>query len=139
MDVRSCINFMLSSSQNTVFKYFSKRLSEYNITPAQYGVLNCLWQYGDISPSKIREILILEPSSVSGVLDRMQKNGLIERHIDQNNQRAIVVTLTEKSKAMKDGVQAIVKEMNDKFLAPFTEEEKAILQKMLLTIIDMND
>lgn len=137
MEVRNCINFLLSSSQNTVFKYFAKRLSEYGITPSQYGVLNCLWQYGDISPSKIRELLNLEASSVSGVLDRMQKNELIERHIDQNNQRAIIVSLTEKSMAIKDGVETVVSEMNNKFLEPFSDEERKILKKTLFTIIDM--
>lgn len=137
MEVRNCINFLLSSSQNTVFKYFSKRLSEYGITPAQYGVLNCLWQYGNISPSKIREILNLEASSVSGILDRMQKSELIERHIDQTNQRAIIVSPTNKSMAIKDGVEAIVDEMNHKFLEPFSDEERALLKKMLITIIDI--
>lgn len=137
MEVRNCINFLLSSSQNAVFKYFAKRLSEYGITPSQYGVLNCLWQYGDISPSRIREILILEAPSVSGILDRMQKNGLIERHIDQNNQRAIIVCVTEKSMAIKDGVETVVSEMNNKFLEPFSDEERKILKKALLTIIDI--
>lgn len=138
MDVRNCINFLLSSSQNTVFKYFSKQLSEYGITPSQYGVLNCLWQYGDISPSRIREILNLEASSVSGILDRMQKNELIKRHIDQNNQRAIIVSPTEKSMAIKGGVEKIVDEMNQKFLDSFSEEEKTLLKKMLSTIMDMD-
>ncbi len=139
MDVRNCINFLLSSSQNTVFKYFSKRLSEYGITPSQYGVLNCLWQYGDISPSKIREILNLEASSVSGILDRMQKNELIERRIDQNNQRAIIVSPTEKSMSIKDNVETIVNEMNQKFLDPFSDEERNLLKKMLFTIIEMDN
>ncbi|MBN2794587.1 MAG: MarR family transcriptional regulator [Clostridia bacterium] len=137
MEVRNCINFLLSSSQNAVFKYFSKRLSEYGITPSQYGVLNCLWEYGDISPSKIREILKLEASSVSGILDRMQKNELIERHIDQNNQRAIVVSQTKKSMAIKNDVEVIVSEMNKKFLEPFSDEEIKIIKKVLLTISDM--
>lgn len=137
MEVRDCINFLLSSSQNTVFKYFSKKLSEYGITPSQYGVLNCLWHYGELSPSKIREILILEPSSVSGILDKMQKNGLIERHIDKNNQRSIIVSTTEKSMSIKDNVEAIVREMNNKFLESLSDEERTILKKSLLKIIDI--
>lgn len=137
MEVRNCINFLLSSSQNTVFKYFSKKLSEYGITPAQYSVLNCLWQYGDISPSRIRELLSLEASSVSGILDRMQKNNLIERHIDQNNQRAIIVSLTKKSMAIKDGVETVVNEMNHKFLESLSDKEKDILKNALFKIIDM--
>ncbi|MBN2898346.1 MAG: MarR family transcriptional regulator [Clostridia bacterium] len=137
MEVRECINFLLSVSQNVVFKYFSKRLSEYGVTPSQYGVLNCLWQYGDLSPSRISEILSLEASSVSGLLDRMQKSGLIDRHIDQTNRRIIIVSPTEKSMAVKDGVEAVVKEMNDKFLEPFSDEERKALRKALLTIINI--
>ncbi|WP_430886139.1 MarR family winged helix-turn-helix transcriptional regulator [Fusibacter sp. JL216-2] len=137
MEVRECINFLLGASQNVVFKYFSKRLSEYGVTPSQYGVLNCLWQYGDLSPSRIREILSLEASSVSGLLDRMQKGGLIDRHIDPNNRRLIIVSPTEKSMEVKDGVEAVVKEMNDKFLQPFSDEERIILKNALLKIIDM--
>ncbi len=137
MEVRECINFLLGASQNVVFKYFSKRLSEYGVTPSQYGVLNCLWQYGDLSPSRIREILSLEASSVSGLLDRMQKSGLIDRHIDQNNRRLIIVSPTEKSMEIKDGVESVVREMNDKFLEPFSDEEKLVLKKALLTIIEI--
>lgn len=138
MDVRECINFLLSTSQNKVFKYFSRQLSQFDITPSQYGVLNCLWEYGDLSPSKIREILVLEPSSISGTLDRMQKNELIERHIDPDNRRNIIVSPTEKSMLMKDSVENIVKDMNKKFFAPFTAEEQRILKKMLLQIIEVD-
>jgi len=137
MEVRECINFLLGASQNVVFKYFAKRLSEYGITPSQYGVLNCLWQYGDLSPSRIREILSLEASSVSGLLDRMQKSGLIDRHIDENNRRIIIVSPTEKSMEVKDGVEAVVRDMNNKFLEPFSDEERTILKKALSTIIDI--
>lgn len=137
MEVRECINFLLGASQNVVFKYFAKQLSEYGVTPSQYGVLNCLWQYGDLSPSRIRELLSLEASSVSGILDRMQKSGLINRHIDENNRRIIIVSPTEKSMKVKDDVETVVREMNNKFLEPFSEEERIKLKKALLTIIDI--
>lgn len=135
MDVRDCINFLLSASQNKVFKYFSNRLSEYGITPAQYGVLNCLWQYGDLSPSRIREILILEASSISGILDRMQKSDLIERRIDPNNRRAIIVSPTKKAMSLKDDVEVIVDDMNEKFLSPFTTKEQELLKKRYVKLL----
>ncbi len=138
MEVRECINFLLGASQNVVFKYFAQELSEYGVTPAQYGVLNCLWQYGDLSPSKIRELLILEASSVSGILDRMQKNDLIDRQIDPNNRRAIIVSPTEKSMGVKEGVEAVVQNMNSKYLEPFSEEERKVLKKALLKIIEID-
>ncbi|EUU44620.1 hypothetical protein O337_02733, partial [Staphylococcus aureus M0161] len=42
MELDNCINYLLSTSQNRVFKHFKSLLSPYNITPAEYGVLNCL-------------------------------------------------------------------------------------------------
>ena len=65
--------FLLSVSQNKVFKYFSKLLEEYGLTPAQYGVLNCLWREGQLSPKQIGELVYLEAPTVSGILDKMQK------------------------------------------------------------------
>lgn len=138
MEVTSCINFLLGAAQNKVFKYFSKRLSEFGITPSQYGVLSCLWENGDLTPSQIREILILEASSVSGILDRMQKNELIDRHIDPNNRRAIIVSPTEKSNKIRKDIEIIVQEMNDKFLSPFKANEKDILLNALSQLIKLD-
>ena len=35
MEIRNCINFILSNTQNSVFSYFKKRLQEFDITPSQ--------------------------------------------------------------------------------------------------------
>lgn len=136
MEINMCINFLLSASQNVVFKYFSEELAIHGITPAQYGVLNCLWQHGELKPTDIRERLKLKASSVSGILDKMQKDDLIDRAIDPSNRRAIIVTATEKAMLMQPAIEKIVEKMNEKFLEPFSEEEGLILKKALQTIIN---
>lgn len=136
MEINMCINFLLSASQNVVFKYFSEQLTSHGITPAQYGVLKCLWQHGALKPTDIKELLKLKASSVSGILDKMQKEGLIDRVIDPNNRRAIIVSATKKAMDMRPAIEKIVETMNEKFLEPFSEEEGMILRKALQTIID---
>jgi len=138
MELSQCINFMLSTAENTVFKYFSHKLSQYNITPGQYGVLNCLWSYGELTPKQISELLVLEASSISGILDRMQKNDLIERNIHPNNRRIIIVTPTEKANRLRHDVEDIVRDMNNKFMASLSNEEKRIFTCTLKMIIDMD-
>ena len=135
MEINICINFLLSASQNVVFKYFSEQLTVHGITPAQYGVLNCLWQHGELKPTDIRALLKLKASSVSGILDKMQKEGLIDRAIDPDNRRAIIVTATKKAMDMRPAIEKIVDTMNEKFLEPFSEEERVVLRKALQTII----
>lgn len=138
MELNYCINYLLSVSQHKVFQYFSQQLAVYNLTPAQYGVLNCLWYHGQLTPKQIGELLVLEASSISGILDRMQKGGLIERNIDPDNRRAILVSETSKAHDMKEGVLNIVAEMNKKFLAPLSEEDRTVFMNSLRTIINTN-
>ncbi|ABW18397.1 MarR family winged helix-turn-helix transcriptional regulator [Alkaliphilus oremlandii] len=135
MELHQCINFLLSTAQNTVFQYFNQKLSQYNITPAQYGVLNCLWEHGELTPKQIGEFLVLEASSISGILERMQKNNLIERNIHPNNRRTIVVTTTEQADDIRHNIEEIVSEMNHKFLSFLSEDERHLFTQILQKII----
>ncbi|MHC1990832.1 MarR family winged helix-turn-helix transcriptional regulator [Bacillus safensis] len=136
MELSECINFLLSVSQNKVFKYFSKLLEENDLTPAQYGVLNCLWREGQLSPKQIGELVYLEASTVSGILDKMQKADLIERTIDPNNRRNILVEATQKSLVIRDQVEAATIELNKTALQNLSNDDKVVLKKALSTIIN---
>lgn len=136
MELERCINYLLSVSQNTVFQYFSQQLSVYNITPAQYGVLNCLWNEEPLTPKQIGERLHLEASTISAILDKMQNNDLIVRNIEPNNRRTILVMTTPKAEQIKPFIEKIVRDMNDYILEDFTPEERENLSTLLLSIIN---
>ena len=135
MELKECINFLLSVSQNKVFKHFSKLLEEYGVTPAQYGVLNCLWREGQLSPKQIGEMVHLEAPTVSGILDKMQKAELIERSVDPNNRRNVLVIATQKSNEIREEVEAATNKLNDKVLQDLTESDTEALKKALEAII----
>lgn len=135
MKLDDCMNFLLSVSQNKVFKHFSKLLQEYELTPAQYGVLNCLWQEGHLSPKQIGALLHLEAPTVSGILDRMQKADLIERFIDANNRRNILVVPTDKANKMKASIEQVTDQLNNVVLKNFSEEETKSLKTALNKVI----
>ncbi len=135
MELQECINFLLSTSQNKVFKYFSKLLEEYNVTPAQYGVLNCLWREGQLLPKQIGEMLYLEAPTVSGILDKMQKAGLIERSIAPNNRRTVLVVATPKAHELKEKIEKATMELNQIAFQNLSSSEQAVLKNALYTII----
>ncbi|MEG1578919.1 MAG: MarR family transcriptional regulator, partial [Oscillospiraceae bacterium] len=97
MEFKNCINYMLTVAQHEVFQQLATRLEVYDITPGQYGVLNYLWENGQGTPKDLAQVLVLETSTISGVLDRMQKKGLIDRQIAANDRRSIEVVLTPES------------------------------------------
>ena len=134
MELVRCINFLLSAAQHNVFQYLSGQLAPYGITPGQYGVLNCLWTHKELTPKQIGEILHLEASSVSGILDRMQKNGLIERTTDPENRRAVRVSPTQKAMDLQLPIGRIIYDMNAYVMETFSEQEREALLQSLTVI-----
>ena len=104
MELTQCINFLLTTAQHTVFQFLNSQLSAYDITPSQYGVLSCLWTREYATPKQISEILCLETSTISGVLDRMQKKGLVERFLGQEDRRQMYFALTPAGRALIDSI-----------------------------------
>ena len=137
MELKECINFLLTTAQHTVFQYLSQRLAPYDITPSQYGILNCLWLGGGTClPRQIAEMLCLETSTVSGILDRMQKKDLIDRVINPDNRREILVMITPKGEALKEPVLKIIDEVNEEVLKDFSPKETDFIRKSLRQIAE---
>lgn len=135
MKLEECINYLLTIAQRGVSQMMTQRLAPFDITPSQYGVLNCLWlSEGPLLPREIAEMLSLETSTVSGILDRMQKKELIDRMINENNRREIFVSLTEKGAALEEDVVRTVEELNAEVLESFGAEEAALFKNQLREI-----
>ena len=131
MELRNCINYLLTVAQHEVFVVFSERLAEFGVTPGQYGILNCLWSQGSATPKEIAQTLRLENSTVSGMLDKLQKRGVVTRVLDPNDRRSIRVEASEAGKAIREDVLRTVDELNQAVLAPFTAQQRQQLLELL--------
>lgn len=134
MELDNCINYLLSTSQNKVFKHFKSLLSSYNITPSEYGVLNCLINSNLNTPKTIGNTLNLEPSTISGILDKMSKKDLIIRQTDNENRRTVLISSTNKAKDLWPTLEKIAYQLNNDYFANLTSEEIILFKKVLLKI-----
>ena len=137
MNLDQCINFLLTGAQHKVFQDLKKELEQYDLTPIQYGVLKCVWQLEFHNPKEIAEYLGIENSTISGILDRMEKKELIERKIDKDDRRFVYIDLTESGKALEEPVNKTIEDFNKEVLSIFTEKEaedlRAMLRKLFMT------
>lgn len=131
----NCMNYLLSVSQHKVFKLYSQMLEEYDVTPAQAGILTCIWSMEHITPKEISQQLHLEAPTISGILDKMQKQGLVDRKVDPKNRRVVFVSATEKAYALKEGIEKATQSMNSIVLSSFSEEETNFLKDFLSRFI----
>ena len=131
MELTHCINYLLTTAQRRVFQAMSARLEPYDVTPVQYGVLYYLWETDIHTPREIADRLQLENSTISGVLERMEKKNLIDRQVSKKDRRYIEVVLTDKGASLKDDVLRTVEQFNDDVMTAFSPEEQDILKKSL--------
>lgn len=130
----NCINYLLTGAQHSVFQYMKKNLAQFDITPIQYGVLGCIWEFDMHNPKDIAAHLGVENSTISGILERMENKGLIRRMIDSTDRRFIHIELTEVSKNLEVPVRTVVSEVDNVVLKQFDEKEIEILKNMLRRI-----
>ncbi|MEO5695092.1 MAG: MarR family transcriptional regulator [Usitatibacter sp.] len=71
--------------------------SSFGITDAQFNALMILWDYRrtPLQQKELAELLVVNPASLGGVVDRMQLKGWVRREDDPADRRAYFVRLTE--------------------------------------------
>ncbi len=71
-------------------------LQDFDITPPQFNALQFLIQYGEMTVSELSSKLYLAPSTITDLLDRMEKNMLVTRIRDTQDRRAVKIKVEEK-------------------------------------------
>lgn len=101
--------FRLYSASRLLTQAYRPMLDKLGITYPQYLVLMILWEYGDVSVSTITARLLLETNTVTPLLKRMEKNGLIKRKVSDDDGRQKIISLTSKGKALEEKAKDVPK------------------------------
>ena len=118
--------FQISKIKQLGDRVFEKILTAQGIEAfngAQGRILYVLWQEDGVPIKTISERCGLAITSLTTMLERMEKSGLIIRQQDSGDKRKILIFLTDKAKAMKEDYDAVSDRMSAIFYQGFTEEE----------------
>lgn len=129
MRIYDCINFQLSNAQNSVLSYFRKILLPFGVTPSQYSVLSCLWEQDLQPPSQLAQKLNLDPSTMTGLITRMEGKKLIKRQFSQENLRTTVIHITEYGSSLEEGIIKAIEDANNLILDGISGKEHDVLLK----------
>jgi DNA-binding MarR family transcriptional regulator len=131
------IQFELCTAQRAVSNYFKGILSDFQITPAQYALLKCLWAEDMKTPSQLAKELRLDAATVTGILDRMEKSDLLERVNNRQSRRSVSIHLLERGVRLREPVERAVSAANCAMTLGFESRDLAEL-KALLRKLDHN-
>ncbi len=88
----------ISAIYRTAVKRLNKRLSEDRISFSQFSILRAIGKYGPMPMSKLSEHMLVAPANITGLVDRMERKGYVERTRDQQDRRLFKIELTEKGR-----------------------------------------
>ncbi len=111
-------------------------LVEVELHVGQEMVLLHLWQRDGLAPSELAGALGVEPPTVTNMLSRMERAGLLERCRDPRDARCTRVYLTEKGRELREPVERRWEAVEERAFAGITTEEEALLRDLLARLHD---
>ena len=113
-----------------LFKIRERELLPQNLSATAAAILFLVEAMGeDVTPAKITRMLMREPHSISGILMRMEKHGLLKRTKDMERKNYIRITLTAK------GERVLKQAMKQTITAQVLSNLSAVQQKQLKTTL----
>jgi DNA-binding MarR family transcriptional regulator len=72
------------------------------LTPPQYAILGLLWEKDGRPLSELAAACCCSPSTVTGIVDTLEKKGLVTRELNLEDRRSYLLQLTEQGEALKE-------------------------------------
>jgi DNA-binding MarR family transcriptional regulator len=92
---------MLGKGLQQVTQDAKRRLGQWGVTPVQYAVLKVLWETDEQSAAQLGTRLVLDSAAMTGLIDRLERSGLVERRSHLSDRRINCVALTPAGRALE--------------------------------------
>lgn len=131
--------FLMFRTARGMKKMLDAKLSEFNVTSSQATILNTLSNLDGQSLSDIGKSVHLDKPAITGLADRMEHDGLVERRRTSSDRRIIQLFLTEKGKNLYNTIEKIIVEVDQELVKTLADQEIRTLHKLLQCIWDKSN
>jgi len=121
----------------------SQKMSrQFGLTGPQSVVLRLLLNNGSMSSADLSRLMYVTPSNMTGIIDRLEKKGLIERMRKEGDRRVTLILLTDTGKKLGAGIPDPIEKKFINQLADLELEHVQLLamaMNQILNLIDAED
>ena len=108
MDKYDCLKldnqlcFPLYACSREIVRQYTPYLEPLGLTYTQYITLMALWEHGILSVKDMGKLLHLDSGTLTPVLKKLEEKGLVNRRRSREDERSLIVSLTEKGEALRE-------------------------------------
>jgi DNA-binding MarR family transcriptional regulator len=141
-DPQNCPYYLISRSTLAVTAELKQEFASAGlegVRPAYLGVLMGLWRDDGLSAVELARRAGLEPSTMTGLLDRMERDGLLVRRADPADRRAQRIHLTEAGRTVREPTLAAVDRTLARVLEGVSEADLIRIKDTLRRVLTNTD
>jgi DNA-binding MarR family transcriptional regulator len=105
------------------------------LTPIQFALMSGIQARPGLDQIQLSRLVGVDRATIGNVLGRLESRGHIERAPDEKDKRVKRLFLTEAGAAAMEAARPLVAEVQNRLLAPLTEEEKAVFVRLLAKLV----
>ncbi len=125
--------FPLYACSKEIIRKYKPYLDDIDLTYTQYITMMVLWEKKTVNVKTLGECLYLDSGTLTPVLKKLESKGYITRNRSSEDERNLVVTITEEGDALRDKALKVPAAIGS--CVKLSNEEAEILYKILYKII----
>ncbi|MGB1091409.1 MAG: homoprotocatechuate degradation operon regulator HpaR [Oceanobacter sp.] len=129
------IPLKLLKARESTMAFFRPILQEIGLTEQQWRVIRALNEYEELESKQLAELCCILSPSLTGIINRLESNGYLNRRKSTEDQRRILVSLTDKSKQMFADVSPRLEQRYAEMTSQLSTEKMELLKELLDEII----
>jgi MarR family transcriptional regulator, lower aerobic nicotinate degradation pathway regulator len=114
---------------------FQKRCAAFDVTPLQYSLLSALARRGTADQTTLAADVVLDRTTTTGALKRLQSRKFIERSIHHRDRRAQICRLTNAGAALLRQMEASARAAHRETVADLSKAEQKRFIAMMQRIV----
>ncbi|MFM0139247.1 MarR family winged helix-turn-helix transcriptional regulator [Caballeronia grimmiae] len=125
--------------QQLAVAIFLDETSTYGITPVQYAAMQGVHDCPELDQRSLSRAIGFDASTIGGVIDRLEKRGLMRRTASLEDRRVRLLTLTEEGEALLRSVRPSMLRAQARMLEPLSEPQRHCFMSMLKVLVNRSD
>lgn len=121
----------------TVDMHSHKLGSLHKITGPQLGCLQAAKEHGPLTSAKLAKKVYLSPSTVVGIIDRLEEKGLVSRQRDSRDRRLVYICITQSGEKMVADTPSLLQDTLASALVELPEQEQVAITMSLEKLVDL--
>ena len=126
--------FPLYAAAKEITRKYKPFLDKLDLTYTQYICMMVMWEHKSLNVKKLGEYIYLDSGTLTPLLKKLEDKGYIERKKNLEDERNLVISITDKGMKLRDDALSVPKSIGS--CIPLSSEEAAVLYKVLYKILN---